>query len=127
MTITVRLTGLDRVMRRFAGIARRRRTEVGDAVRSGLADLAAAARSEVENSGPAPGIDTTALAASIHATSNDDGLGGSVGTELASGAALEFGTTTTPARPWLQPNFARHKPAIRKRIIEAVNRGIRGA
>lgn len=65
------------------------------------------------------------MARSVTVRLDADGLGGSVGTDLAYGRYLEFGTRRMTARPWLQPAFESAKPRIRRRLADAVKKANR--
>ena len=70
--------------------------------------------------GAAPNTDTGALVNSIQVEGDSGGLFGQrargifVGTRLAYGAWLEFGTKAMLARPWLWPALDRKRDEIRK-------------
>jgi hypothetical protein len=49
-----------------------------------------------------------------------DGLSAEVGTDLAYGRDLEFGTRRLAARPWLRPAVEAAKPRIRARLRAAL-------
>lgn len=68
--------------------------------------------------GSAPAIDTGALAESISEQANPNGI--QVGTPLSYGAALEFGTVTLAARPWLRPAMERLRAEIPQIIRESL-------
>lgn len=65
------------------------------------------------------GVDTGALAGDIQARFDDDGLGASVGTDLAYARYVEFGTRARAARPFLFPALEAQKPMIEVSIRRA--------
>ncbi len=75
--------------------------------------------------GEPPKTDTGRLVGSIFAEVAGDGLTGQVGTDVAHGEFLEFGTQKMAARPWLFPAFDRLKPKIKKRIADATREALR--
>lgn len=99
--------------------------------RSGRVNPATAGRRSQPHQASAPGefpkSDTGALVASITHVIDADGLGASVGTNIAYGPHLEFGTTKMAARPWLKPTFDAAKERIRLRILRAAERANRQA
>lgn len=74
--------------------------------------------------GEPPRADSGRLRDSIFARAR--GLKAEVGTELAYGRHLEFGTARVAARPWLQPAFEARKARIAARLAEAARRALLG-
>lgn len=70
--------------------------------------------------GQPPNTDTGRLVASIFAEPEGDGLRAKVGTDVAYGAHLEFGTQKMAARPWLQRALDGKREIIVKRIRTAL-------
>ncbi len=74
--------------------------------------------------GEPPRLDSGELRDSIFARAQ--GLRAEVGTDLAYGRHLEFGTVRVAARPWLHPAFEASKARIKARLAEAARRALRG-
>lgn len=65
---------------------------------------------------------TGTLAASLYVVQRAGQLVAHVGTALAYGAYLEFGTRRMPAYPWLRPAVMLHRAGLRDRVRRIVTR-----
>ena len=74
--------------------------------------------------GEPPRVDSGQLRDSIFARAQ--GFTAEVGTDLAYGRHLEFGTARVAARPWLHPAFEASKARIKARLAKAARRALRG-
>lgn len=86
-------------------------------------------RGGVQHQASAPGeppkTDLGGLAPSIFAELDQDKLGAEVGTNLAYGKHLEFGTTKMAARPWLGRTFEANRERVGKLIADAARQALR--
>lgn len=113
------------------------RAALARALEAGAEDLREAAREMISEPraggsskpGAPPRRDTGRLRDSLFVRTSADGLSAEVGTELAYGAHLEFGTRSMPARPWLHPAFevtrTRIRECLRAAARDALSRGRR--
>lgn len=118
--IRAKVMGQKSLAARLKRLRAAQRAKLKTAVAESLADVRDRARANIRSG-------TGALAESVEARPDADGLGGSVGTALPHGRHLEFGTRRMAARPWLQPAFDAAKPKIRKRLraaVRAANRSV---
>lgn len=76
--------------------------------------------------GEPPNADTHVLARSIEAVST-----GPLKAETSANAPyagdLEFGTSTIAERPYMRPAAQRSRPRAVKRVVDAVNKAVRGS
>jgi len=79
--------------------------------------------------GEAPASDTGSLLRSLFAELRQGGKRPEaiVGTDIAYGPWLEFGTKNMEARPWLEPAFKRRLATIKRLIDDAFRKANRGA
>lgn len=80
----------------------------------------------VSKPGDPPNTDTGRAVASIKFDFKDGGLIGRIGTNLKYLAALEFGTSTTDARPWLAPAINKVSQVIGKMFEKNVKDVLKG-
>lgn len=73
--------------------------------------------------GHPPASDTGTLLGSVEAVPFDGGLAYEIGSRLAYGQFLEFGTSKMAARPWLTPAWDKHK----NEIVNVVGREMNSA
>lgn len=122
--IRAKIAGQKSLAARLKRLRAAQRAKLKAAVAESLNEVRERARANIR-AGARSG--TGALAESVEARSDADGLGGTVGTALPHGRYLEFGTRQMAARPWLQPAFDAAKPKIRKRLraaVRAANRSV---
>lgn len=75
--------------------------------------------------GQYPASDTGTLASSVQMVLPAAGdRSGQVGTNVAYGAHLEFGTSRMAARPWLLPSFERAKIGVEQELKARFMRGV---
>ncbi len=135
MTVRVRLSGVGRLGARLDRLADQVEFAVQAAVAEGADDLRREARALLNVPGAgapsAPGEpprrQTGALRDSLTVELAPDRLSARVGTDLDSGADLEFGTQDMAPRPWLAPAAENARPKTQARIEAAVREAIRQA
>lgn len=66
--------------------------------------------------GEAPATDTGNLVNNIAVTFDEDGFGANVESNAEYSAALEFGTTTMAARPFMHPAKEEARPAVQRML-----------
>ena len=127
--IRVRIASKGTTARRIAPVLRE---AVARAVAEGAEDLRQAARDliaeqaggEPSAPGEPPRSDSGRLRDSLFVHTSRDGLSAEVGTGLAYGRHLEFGTQNMAARPWLHPALESTKRRIKERIAAAVRHAV---
>lgn len=124
--IRVKVLGGRSLAKKLRDLKKQQQKAVGQAVSASLEQIRNEARLTLAR-GPSPKSRSGRLADSLFVRLDPDGLGGSIGTGLAYGRHLEFGTSKMPAHPWLLPTFERLKPEIRARIAKAVKEANRKA
>jgi hypothetical protein len=119
---------------RVDGLASLRGVLARIADRAALADALAAAAEEVRSGaranlqdGKPPESRQGGLADSLRINAAADGLSVTVGTTLAQGWHVEFGSLARPARPWLEPALEAARPGIVARVVFILQRRIRAA
>ncbi len=133
MSVRVTLSGAGRLAARLDRLVDQVHWAVQAAVEEGAHDLRREARDLLNLAGrgtpSAPGEpprrQTGALRDSLTVELAPDRLSARVGTDLDSGAHLEFGTQEIAPRPWLAPAAENVAPRIRARIEEAVREALR--
>ena len=115
MSIDADYSGLDNLQKRLpeieATIAAALMTEVEAEIKQGWSSESPSA------AGDAPARVTGELAGSIE--TQQSGMNGHrIGTSLAYGRMLEFGTGTMAARPWLRPAVERVRGRLREIIVQ---------
>jgi hypothetical protein len=113
MKIRSSVEGLDSLRGGLARIADK--AALADAVAVTAEEVRAAARANLQDSGP-PGNGRGQLADSLVIAPAADGLSVTVGTTAAQGWNLEFGTVARPATPWLGPALEAARPGILTRL-----------
>ncbi len=132
MTVRVSLSGAGRFAARLDRLADQIEWAVQTAVEEGAQDLRREARAlldvaghgEASAPGEPPRRQTGALRDSLTVALAPDRLSARVGTDLDSGAQLEFGTQAIAPRPWLAPAAGNAAPRIRARIEAAVRQAL---
>lgn len=79
----------------------------------------------VSKAGDPPASDTGFLAGQIVLKIDADGLGASVISNANYSEALEFGTLTMPARPFMQPAVEENRRKYEKELSKAIKDGIK--
>ena len=115
MKIHGRVEGLANLRGGLARIAER--AALADALVAGAEDIRTAARANLQDGQP-PDNRQGDLAASLVIAPAADGLSVTVGTTVAQGWHLEFGTLARPAMPWLEPALEAARPGILASIRE---------
>ncbi len=132
MSVRVTLSGAGRLAARLDRLADQVHWAVQAAVEEGAQDLRREARDLLnlagrgEASAPfeSPRRQTGALRDSLTVALAPDRLSARVGTDLDSGAHLEFGTQEIAPRPRLAPAAENARPRIQARIEAAVNQAL---
>ncbi len=135
MTVRVIVSGAGRLAARLDRLADQVEWAVQAAVEEGAHDLRreardlldVAGRGEASAPGEPPRRQTGALRDSLTVELAPGRLSARIGTDLETGADLEFGTQDMAPRPWLAPAAENAAPRIQARIKEAVREGIRQA
>ncbi|MEE9209070.1 MAG: HK97 gp10 family phage protein [Kiloniellales bacterium] len=135
MSVRVTVSGAGRFAARLDRLADQVAWAVQAAVEEGAQDLrreardilSIAGRGEASAPGEPPRRQTGALRDSLTVALAPDRLSARVGTDLDSGADLEFGTQAMAPRPWLAPAAENVAPKIQARIEAAVREAIRRA
>ncbi len=108
------------------GLARiAERAPLADALAAAAEEIRSAARANLQDGQP-PENRRGELADSLRVTAADDGLSVTVGTTLAQGWHVEFGSLARPATPWLEPALEAARPRIlaslRQRLAASAKR-----
>lgn len=132
MSLRVTLSGAGRLAARLDRLADQVEWAVQAAIEEGAHDLRREARElldvaghgEASAPGEPPRRQTGTLRDSLTVALAPDRLSARVGTDLDSGAHLEFGTQAIAPRPWLAPAAENARPKIQARIEEAVRQAM---
>jgi HK97 gp10 family phage protein len=141
--MATRIQGLDRLNAKLRALP----NQVAQPVRNAIATAALTVQTEAQNSvrqpgrgrvykrgsrthqasapGDPPASDTGRLLGSIETTLLDNGFAAEVGTGVAYGRHLEFGTSKIAPRPWLFPALEKHRVRITEHIANAVRSALR--
>lgn len=126
--IDIRVLRERRRLSPFAALRRAHERAVREALAEGaatvrqeaLAALSHVGRGEPSRAGESPHRQSGRLRDSVVAEVDPRTNRATVGTHLAYGAYLEFGTIRMAPRPWLGPAFDAAKPSIRRLIADAL-------
>ncbi len=132
MSVRITVSGAGRFAARLDRLADQVEWAVQAAVEEGAQDLRReardllnlAGRGEPSAPGEPPRRQTGALRDSLTVALAPDRLSARVGTDLDSGAHLEFGTQAIAPRPWLAPAAENVAPKIRARIEAALRQAM---
>lgn len=117
----VRLKGLDKFLKHIDGMDKRLSSSVKQAVTQNALEMEAKAKNLVP-------VDTGHLRRSISTevkeTSNS--ISAEVGTNVEYGIYVEFGTSTQPEQPFMNPAFQSQKTQFEKDMKEALKKGVDG-
>jgi len=119
-----RVIGADRLARRLSRLARAADTAIAQELAAAGARTAAAARTHLESGAVKPVSRTGALARSVEVDATAREV--RVGTPLAYGAHLEYGTRAMPAYPWLGPAFRLVSASLRSCLRSALKNAVGG-